>query len=217
MAELLRPLSAKCESRFVFVSTPVNHDVTAPAASLRSPMAEEHSAGRISARHMMAADWFGRDIVASASAKVDGVRMRTSTGAMAPCGSRDPSALWPAEASADRAIRLRWRFRTLGPLARIIWRALNGAEMADLAPAWKFSQRNRAEAGRIRLRAGLELCGRMAEREVDRLPDWEVLDVVRAAAAECTKLEATRRMRVPISANDNRSVRFTEVQQRTAA
>jgi hypothetical protein len=89
--------------------------------------------------------------------------------------------------------------------------------MADLAPAWKFSQRNRAEAGRIRLRAGLELCARMAEREVDRMPHWEVLEVVRAAAAECTKLEATRRMRVPIPANDNRRVRFAEIPQRIAA
>jgi hypothetical protein len=75
--------------------------------------------------------------------------------------------------------------------------------MADLAPAWRFPQRNMAEAGRIRLRAGLELCARMAEREVDRLPAREVLEVVQAACAECAKLEATRRMRVLIPANDN--------------
>jgi hypothetical protein len=152
---------------------------------------------------MSAADWFQRDILASASARVDGVRRRSPSGEMVPCGSRNPLDLWPAEAAADRAIRLRWRFRTLGPLARIVWRALNGAEMADLAPAWRFPQRNMAEAGRIRLRAGLELCARMAEREVDRLPAREVLEVVQAACAECAKLEATRRMRVLIPANDN--------------
>lgn len=213
MVELLRPLSAKIESRFVFRSESVRSDVTAQAATMRLPIAEEHSAGRISARHMQAADWFQEDVVASASAKVEGVRMRTPTGSMLPCGSRDPLALWPAEASADRAIRLRWRFRTLGPLARIVWHALNGAEIAELAPAWKFSQRNIAEAGRIRLRAGLELCARMAEREVDKLPAWEVLEVTRAACAECAKLEATRRMRILIPANDNRR----EIPQRIAA
>lgn len=213
MAELLRPLSAKIESRFVFRSESVRSDVTAAAATMRLPIAEEHSAGRISARHMQAADWFQEDVVASASAKVEGVRMRTPTGSMLPCGSRDPLALWPAEAAADQAIRLRWRFRMLGPLARIVWRALNGEEMAELAPAWPFSQRNKAEAGRIRLRAGLELCARMAEREVDRLPQWEVLEVVQAACTECAKLEATRRMRVPTPANDNRR----EIPHRIAA
>jgi hypothetical protein len=152
---------------------------------------------------MSAVDWFQRDILASTSARVDGVRMRSPSGEMAPCGSRNPLDLWPAEAVADRAIRLRWRFRTLGPLARIVWRALQGAEMADLAPAWPFPQRHKAEAGRIRLRAGLELCARMSERDVDRLPLWEVLQVTQAACTECMKLEATRRMRVPRPANDN--------------
>jgi hypothetical protein len=85
--------------------------------------------------------------------------------------------------------------------------------MAELAPAWPFPQRNKAEAGRIRLRAGLELCARMAEREVDRLPLWEVLQVTQAACAECMKLEATRRMRVLIPANDN----WHEIQRRIAA
>lgn len=200
---LLAPLSATALARTYFVS------FVAPEAAIRAPIAprrpfsEEHIAGRISARHVNAADWFQLDIEASASALVDGVRMRTSSGEMVPSGSRDPEALWPAEASADRAIRLRSRFRTLGPLAHIVWRALNGAEMAELAPAWPLPQRHKAEAGRIRLRAGLELCARMAEREVDRLPPWEVLDVVQAACMECSKLEATRRMRVLIPANDN--------------
>jgi hypothetical protein len=169
----------------------------------RLPLAEEHAAGRIDARLMGGADWFEQAVEASSMAKIDGVRKRTSAGAMVAFGNRDPLALWPAEAAADQAIRIRWRFRTLGPLALVLVRALRGAEIADLAPAWPFSQRRRAEAGRVRLRAALELCARMAEREVDRLPQWEVLQVAQAAFAECSKLEATRRMRVPIPANDN--------------
>ncbi|MER9687145.1 hypothetical protein [Mesorhizobium sp. M0139] len=200
---LLAPLSATILARHYFAS------FVAPEAAIRAPiaprrpLAEEHVAGRISARHVNGADWFQRDIEASGSALVDGMRMRTSSGEMVPSGSRDPESLWPAEASADRAIRLRGRFRTLGPLAHIVWRALNGAEMADLAPVWNLPQRHVAEAGRIRLRAGLELCARMAEREVDCLSQWEVLEVVRQARDECAKLEARRRMRVLIPANDN--------------
>lgn len=200
---LLAPLSATALARHHIAS------LAAPAAAVqahvarRRPLAEEHVAGRVSARCVNAADWFQRDIEASAGALVDGVRMRTSTGEMVPSGSRDPESLWPVEAAADRAIRLRSRFRTLGPLARLVWQALNGAEMADLAPAWPLPQRHRAEAGRIRLRAGLELCARMAERMVDHLPQWEILEVVQAACDQCTKLEATRRIRVLNPANDN--------------
>ncbi|WP_315920156.1 hypothetical protein [Mesorhizobium sp. SP-1A] len=200
---LLRPLSATSFARTALAAVAVPDALVKAPAARRNPLAEEHTAGRISGRHINAADWFATDIHATASARASGVRMRTSSGAMVPCGSRDPLALWPAEAAADTAIRLRHRFRTLGPLARIVWRALNGADMAELAPAWQFPQRHKAEAGRIRLRAGLELCARMAERDVDRLPLWEVLEVTRAACAECTRLEATRRMRVLIPANDN--------------
>lgn len=202
MLALLRPLSAKATARHCMASVSVPTALLAAPATRRVPLAEEHTSGRIAARHLSVADWFSRDIQ-SAGAKVDGVRKRNASGAMLPCGSRDPFALWPAEAAADRAIRLRWRFRTLGPLSRIVVRALQGAEMADLAPAWKFPQRHKAEAGRIRLRAALELCARMAEREVDRLPSWEVLDVVHSACNECAKLEATRRIRMPMPANDN--------------
>ncbi|WP_192248102.1 hypothetical protein [Mesorhizobium silamurunense] len=201
---LLSPLSARATARHYIASVAVLGATIRPPIAPRRPLAEEHVAGRIQARHVTAADWFQMDIEASASALVDGVRVRTSTGAMVPSGSRDPEALWPAEATADRAIRLRSRFRTLGPLARVVWRALNGAEMAELAPAWQIPQRHKAEAGRIRLRAGLELCARMAERDVDILPEWEVIEVVRAACSECAKLEATRRMRVLAPANDNR-------------
>jgi hypothetical protein len=200
---LLKPLSASATARHYIASVAVPLADPGRPIARRNPLAEEHAAGRIDTRLISAADWFSQEILASANAKVSGVRMRTSTGAMTAYGSRNPLDLWPAEASADRAIRLRWRFRTLGPLARIVWRALQGEEMADLAPAWRFPQRHIAEAGRIRLRAGLELCARMAEREVDRLPQWEVLEVAQAACAECMKLEATRRMRTLRPANDN--------------
>ncbi|UVK44833.1 hypothetical protein BPNPMPFG_000298 [Mesorhizobium sp. AR07] len=200
---LLAPLSATALAKHYIASLAVPKVVIRAPVARRRPIAEEHVAGRLSARHVNAADWFQRDIEAGSSAFVDGARMRTSSGEMVPSGSRDPESLWPAEASADRAIRLRSRFRTLGPLAMIVWRALQGAEMAELAPAWKFPQRYVAAAGRIRLRAGLELCARMAEREVDRLAQWEVLEVASSACDECSKLEAKRRMRVLIPANDN--------------
>jgi hypothetical protein len=204
LAVLAQPLSAKAAARTVFVSEAIARPgVAARGVARRLPLSEEHTAGRLSSRHIDGADWFEAAVTIAASATVEGVRMRTSSGEMVPCGSRDPEALWPAEAIADRSIRLRRRFLTLGPLARIVVRALQGAEMSDLAPSGNFPQRLIAEAGRIRLRAGLELCTRMAEREVDRLPAWEVLKVVREASAECHKLEATRRMRVLVAANDN--------------
>jgi hypothetical protein len=200
MLTLLRPLSALSRPRFYFASQALTALLKAPVVR-RVPLAEEHTAGRLSARHMNGADWFA-NMHSQEVGISEGMRC-SSGGEKIDCSVRDPLALWPAEASADASIRLRSRFRTLGPLARIVWRALNGAEMADLAPAWNFAQRNKAEAGRIRLRAGLEICARMAEREVDRLPAWEVLEVMQAACSECAKLEATRRIRVPKPANDN--------------
>jgi hypothetical protein len=199
---LLRPLSATTLARTAIASVAVPEAILRAPAVRRNPFAEEAIAGRISARHVNAADWF-TNMNRDEAARSEGMRSSSGGGEKVDCSVRDPLALWPVEAAADRAIRLRWRFRTLGPLARIVWRALQGSEMAELAPAWQFPQRHKAEAGRIRLRAGLELCARMAEREVDRLPLWEVLKVAQAACTECTKLEATRRMRVLIPANDN--------------
>lgn len=199
---LLRPLSATTLARHHIASVAVPEGVLRAPIVRRNPFAEEIVAGRISARHVNAADWF-TNMHREEAVRSEGMRSSSGGGEKVDCSVRDPLALWPSEAAADRAIRLRHRFRTLGPLAHIIWRALQGAEMAELAPAWPFPQRNRAEAGRIRLRAGLELCALMAERETDRLPQWEVLQVTQAACAECQKLEATRRMRVLIPANDN--------------
>jgi hypothetical protein len=209
MSELLRPLSATALARTAIASPAVPETVVKAPVARRNPLAEEHTAGRISARHVTALDWFTNMHRPDVS-RWDGMRSvsGSDTGEKIDCVVRDPLALWPAEAMADQAIRLRWRFRTLGQLAHIVWRATNGAEMAELAPAWKFSRRNMAEAGRIRLRAGLELCALMAERDVDRLPAWEVLKVARDACAECAKLEATRRMRVLIPANDNIPLRM---------
>ncbi|TIS53030.1 MAG: hypothetical protein E5W91_32670 [Mesorhizobium sp.] len=205
---ILAPLSATARARHYIEQTDVLAAIPQVPVQRRLPISEEHLSGRLSARHINAADWFATDMHATATAKVDGVRKRNSAGGMVAFGSRDPLVLWPAEAAADRAIRLRSRFRTMGPLAKIVVRALNGAEMSELAPAWRFPLRNVAEAGRIRLRAGLELCARMAEREVDGLQQWEILEVVQAACLECFKLEATRRMRVLNPANDNRRQRI---------
>ncbi|MFC3322143.1 hypothetical protein [Mesorhizobium cantuariense] len=202
MLELLRPLSALSKARFYMASESITAAVKAPVVH-RTPLAEEHSSGRLSARHITAADWFSADIEANASVTGEGVMRRNSSGSMAPSGSRDPLALWPAEAAADASLRIRLRFRTLGRLANVVVAALQGGEMRDLAPAWNFSQRNKADAGRIRLRAALEICARMAEREVDWLPRWEVTEIAQAACSQCSKLEATRRMRVLRPANDN--------------
>ncbi|MHA6641833.1 hypothetical protein [Mesorhizobium sp. A623] len=207
MSALLRPLSATALARTAIASATAPAPIQRASIARRNSLAEEHTAGRLSARHVTALDWF-TNMHREDLSRSEGMRSSSGGSEKVDCSVRDPLALWPAEAEADRAIRLRWRFRTLGPLARIVWRALNGAEMADLAPAWRFSQRNTAEAGRIRLRAGLELCAIMAERDVDRLPMREVLAVVQAACAECARLETTRRMRVLIPANDNKFQRM---------
>jgi len=194
--ELLRPLSAKDTARtaIAYVAAPLPPVRPVP---MRSPLAEEHTAGRLSARHVNAADWFQRELHADDVPQT----LAPASGGIVVDSTRDPLALFPIEAAADTAIRVRRRFRSLGGLARIVVRALEGAEMRDLAPAWPLPQRHRAEAGRIRLRAALELCARMAERETDKLPAWETLEVARAACAECATLEAKRALRV--AANDN--------------
>ena len=95
----------------------------------------------------------------------------------------------------------------MGSLAHILLRALDGVEMRDLAPAWSIPQRHLAEAGRIRLRAALEVCARMQERGVERLPWREVHKITTAACAECERLVSTRRMRVLRPDNDNTPIR----------
>ncbi len=201
MAALLRPLSAKDTARTAIAHIaapvpPVRH-----AAAMRLPLAEEHTAGRLSARHVNAADWFERELHADDAPQP----LAPASGGIVVDSTRDPLALFPIEAAADAAIRVRHRFRSLGGLARVVVKALEGAEMRDLAPAWAIPQRALAEAGRIRLRAALELCARMAEREVDKLPLWETLEVARAACAECSKLEAKRKLRAD---NDNVPMRI---------
>lgn len=204
MWALLRPLSARDTARtaIAHVSAPV--PPVGRAMPMRSPLAEEHTQGRLSARHISAADWFMRELHAD-----DGPHpLAPASGGIVVDSTRDPLALFPIEAAADTAIRVRHRFRSLGGLARIVVRALEGAEMRELAPAWPIPKRHRAEAGRIRLRAALELCARMAERETDKLPLWETLEVARAACAECATLEAKRAIRaVPAAANDNTPMR----------
>lgn len=198
---LLRPLSARDTARtaIAHVSAPVPPRRAAPR---RSPMAEEHTQGRLSARHVNAADWFQRELHHEAAG---GHPLAHASGGIVVDSTRDPLALWPAEAAADTSIRVRRRFRSLGGLARIVVKALEGAEMRDLAPAWPIPQRHKAEAGRIRLRAALELCARMAERETDKLPLWETLEVAQAACAECATLEAKRKLRAD---NDNTPMRI---------
>lgn len=199
--ELLRPLSAKATARtaIAYVAAPV--PPVGRSKPMRLPMAEEHTQGRLSARHVNAADWFQRELHADDVPKP----LAPASGGIVVDSTRDPLALWPAEAAADTAIRVRRRFRSLGGLARIVVKALHGAEMRELAPAWPLPQRHRAEAGRIRLRAALELCARMAERETDKLPLWETLEVAQAACAECSKLEAKRKLRAD---NDNVPMRI---------
>lgn len=200
MWALLRPLSAKDTARtaIAHISAPVPPARPAP---MRLPMAEEHTQGRLSARHVNAADWFQRELHADDVPQP----LAPASGGIVVDSTRDPLALFPIEAAADTSIRVRRRFRSLGGLARVVVKALEGAEMRDLAPAWPLPQRHRAEAGRIRLRAALELCARMAERETDKLPAWETLEVARAACAECATLEAKRALRV--AANDNTPMR----------
>lgn len=201
MWALLRPLSAKDTARtaIAHIAAPVPPARPAP---MRMPIAEEHTQGRLSARHVNAADWFQRELHHEAEG---GHPLAPASGGIVVDSTRDPLALFPIEAAADTSIRVRRRFRSLGGLARVVVKALEGAEMRDLAPAWPIPQRHRAEAGRIRLRAGLELCARMAERETDKLPLWETLEVARAACAECAALEAKRKLR---AANDNVPLRI---------
>lgn len=162
MWALLRPLSAKDTARTAIACVAAPVPPVGRTAPMRSPMAEEHRQGRISARHVNAADWFERELHHEATG---GHPLAPASGGIVVDSTRDPLALFPIEAAADTAIRVRHRFRSLGGLARIVVRALEGAEMRELAPAWPLPQRHRAEAGRIRLRAALELCARMAERE----------------------------------------------------
>lgn len=203
MWALLLPLSANHTARTAIAHIAAPLPPVGRVAPMRLPLAEEHTAGRLSARYVNAADWFQRDLHHEAAG---GHPLAPASGGIFVDSTRDPLALFPIEAAADTAIRVRHRFRSLGGLARVVVKALEGAEMRELAPAWPIPQRHRAEAGRVRLRAALELCARMAEREVDKLPLWETLEVARAACAECATLEAKRALRV--AANDNVPMRI---------
>lgn len=204
METLLRPLSAARTARHW-------RDVTAESVvrtAKRFPLMEEFTAGRISMRHLTGAEWFFSSLTDDPAELAGGARRSGSSGSdgdgsMTPMWSRNPLALWPGEIAWDQHQRISKRFRTLGPLAHVLLRVLDGAEMRELAPAWSFSQRNLPEAGRIRLRAALEVCARMAEREADQLPHWEVLEIAQTACAECERLVSSRRMRALHAANDN--------------
>lgn len=204
MAMLMRPLSAARTARHWRDGTvePVVR------VAKRFPLMEEFATGRISTRHLTGAEWFFSSLTEEPAELAGGARSSGSSdsdggGSMVPMWSRNPLALWPAEIAWDQHQRIGKRLRTLGPLARILLRALEGAEMRELAPAWSFSQRNLPEAGRIRLRAALEVCARMAEREADQIPQWEVLEIAQTACAECERLVSSRRMRALHAANDN--------------
>lgn len=213
MAALLRPLSAKDTARtaIAHMAAPVPPARPAP---MRMPLVEEHTQGRISPRHAAGAEWFLASLTGEAAELVGGARRSEPQsndeyggGGMVPMWSRDPLAPWPTEIAWEQHHRLRKRFRTLGMLTHILLRALAGAEMRDLAPAWPLPQRHRAEAGRIRLRAALELCARMQDRKTDTIPHREVLQIVQAACADCERLVATRRIRALRPANDNTQIR----------
>ena len=210
MAELLRPLSAKAAPRHWCITA---REPVARVAR-RFPLTEECVSERLSPRHAAAAEWFFASLTDEAAELVGGARCSKPQsndeyggGGMVPMWSRNPLALWPTEIAWEQHHRLRKRFRTLGMLTHILLRALAGAEMRDLAPAWSIPQRHLAEAGRIRLRAALELCARMQDRKTDTIPHREVLQIVQAACAECERLVATRRMRALRPANDNTPIR----------
>lgn len=205
MAELLRPLSAKATARHWRDYA----DEPALRAVRRFPLMEEFAAGRISDRHHRGAMWFFGSLNDEPSELAGGANRSNPNsgsdggGPMIPMWSRNPLALWPVEIAWDRHQRIGKRFRTLGPLAQILLKALEGAEMRDLAPTWSIPQRHLAEAGRVRLRAALEVCALMDERTTDCVPQWEVLRITQAACAECEKLVSTRRMRTLRPDNDN--------------
>lgn len=210
MAELLRPLSAKAAPRHW--CTTAREPVARVAR--RFPLTEECVSERLSPRHAAAAEWFFASLTDEAAELVGGARRSKPQsndeyggGGMVPMWSRNPLALWPTEIAWEQHHRLRKRFRTLGMLTHILLRALAGAEMRDLAPAWSIPQRHLAEAGRIRLRAALEVCARMQDRKTDTIPHREVLQIVQAACADCERLVATRRMRALRPANDNTPIR----------
>lgn len=211
MQDLLRPLSAKATARHYRPAAPAPIQRT----PRRLPIAEEAAAGRLSERHAMAAAWFFETLQGEPAALGAGQRRGHKPGGgdasqakyRAPMWSRNPLALWPTEIAWDQYTRLRHRFRTLGPLAHVLLRALDGAEMRDLAPAWAIPQRHLAEAGRIRLRAALEVCARMQERGAERLLWREVVEIEKAACAECERLVSTRRMRSLRPDNDNVPIR----------
>lgn len=210
MAELLRPLSAKATARHWCITA---RESVARVAK-RFPLTEECASERISPRHAAGAEWFFASLTDEAAELVGGASRSSPNcddelggGGMVPMWSRNPLALWPTEIAWEQHHRLRKRFRTLGMLTHILLRALAGAEMRDLAPAWSIPQRHLAEAGRIRLRAALEVCARMQDRKTDTIPHREVLQIVQAACAECERLVATRRMRALRPANDNTPIR----------
>lgn len=210
MAELLRPLSAKATARHWCITA------RGPVARVakRFPLTEECASGRFSRRHAAGAEWFFASLTDEPAELVGGARRskpqsndESGGGGMVPMWSRNPLALWPTEIAWDQHHRIRKRFRTLGALAHILLRALAGAEMRDLAPAWSIPQRHLAEAGRIRLRPALEVCARMQDRKADTIPHREVLQIVQAACEECERLVATRRMRILRPDNDNTQIR----------
>jgi hypothetical protein len=214
MAELLRPLSARDYARIHYCRVSIGDELDTvepandnhpPATSVRNgrvPLMEERQAKRISDRHWQAIGWYLHIDMAEPWAR-EGVGQRNQSGVIVSFDSRNPEALWPAERAADYTLRLHKRTRSLGTLAKVVEAACVGAEMRDLAPKGiPIPQRHLAEAGRIRLAAGLEICALLAEAEqrIRPLPDYEVQAIIAKAAGSVWALASNRRMR---EANDN--------------
>jgi hypothetical protein len=207
MADLLRPLSATATARHYQTSEEQERALTewpVPSIEGRMPLQEEYCAGRISDRHFTAAGWFMRVDRDGAAFDV-GIGAAEYGGTSAtPIWSRNPDTLWPLEAAADVALQAHKRARVLGELGRIVAHALAGAEMRDLAPAAiPVPKKRAAEAGRIRLAAGLEICARMAEAEIRLaiVARAEIAEIELMAAEACWALASSRRMRAD---NDNK-------------
>ena len=154
----------------------------------RWPLAEEHRAGRVSARQMRGAQYLIRTGQGEEQRhwRTAGVSMNIG-GSKRAYVSRDPGALFGQEIEADRTLKLGRVQTLLGGLFNIVWRAVaDRAEMRDLAPSWPLQSRFRAAAGRERVCAGLDILAHLDDAEA-----YEQLHG-RPHPARITKIDALR-------------------------
>ena len=166
-----------------------------------APIWLEVKAGRVSHEYGERLLWHGR-IATEKGHRGESMSRAAVGGGRVPFNSRDPEALYAQEHAADWAMRMRKCGDLLGPLVEIIRRAIDGASMAELAPAgFDIPDRRKPEAGRIRLKAAIAA--------LDAAGRWDVMAIVRQAADEINALVRKQRGGArlgagrPVAANDN--------------